>query len=164
MDGEQQLSEVDGNDQSEESEHCFSNRNGARPAMSNDHRTQFCEFIRHDAEEAKKLGKSLKDYLPHMSKLIREWQQEFRDAPTYEEGRTTAEEVYGLRLPKPAAAVVSSAFEFAKKEFKEPEVMLEVAGSESAVLHHPNLGELHAYRGVGKDKLHHRILQCAGNR
>ena len=115
-----------------------------------EHKTQFLEFIRSDAQEAKKSGKNLKDYLPNVSRLVREWQQEFSDAPTYDEGRNIAEEVYGLRLPKPAPAVVTSTRDFAKKDIKEPEVMFEVAGSESPVIYHPSLGELHAFRGVGK--------------
>jgi hypothetical protein len=118
--------------------------------MNTDHKQQFCEFIRCDAQEQKKLGKNLKDYLPNMSRLVREWQQEFSDAPTYDEGRTIAEEIWGLRLPKPALAVVSNTREFSRKEIKESEVMLEVAGSESPVIYHPSLGELHAFRGVGK--------------
>lgn len=118
--------------------------------MDNEHKQQFCEFIRHDGQEQKKLGKSLKDYLPNMSRLVRDWQKEFSDSPTYEEGRAIVEEVWGLRLPKPSCAVVSTTLTFSKKEIKESEVMLEVKDSESPVIYHPSLGELHAFRGVGK--------------
>lgn len=50
-------------------------------------------------------------------------------------------------------AVISTSRDFASKEFEAPEVMLEVKESESPVLHHPSMGEIHAYRGVGKTNL-----------
>jgi AAA domain-containing protein len=62
------------------------------------------------------------------------------------------------RTIKPA--VISTSAEFAKKEFKNSEVLLRVAQKaldhycsgrkEWPVLYHPGCGEFHAYRGVGK--------------
>jgi hypothetical protein len=59
---------------------------------------------------------------------------------------TIVNEVYGATQK----AVVSTSREFARKEFKESEVLLQVTASGSPVLHHPSLGEIHAFRGVGK--------------
>jgi len=115
-----------------------------------DHKQEYLDIIKGDAQEAKAVGKHIRDFLTQMSKGMREWQKYCDDVPTYEEGRTIAEEVFGLRLPKPQPAVISNTFDFAKQDFKEPEVMLEVKGSESPVIYHPSLGETHAYRGVGK--------------
>ncbi|HKV79775.1 MAG TPA: AAA family ATPase [Candidatus Sulfotelmatobacter sp.] len=117
-----------------------------------DHKQEFLNTLRCDAQESKDhFHMKFDDYVKKgLSRLIRDWQSQFPDAPTYEEGRAVVEEVYGLRLPKPAPAVVTNTRDFAKKEVKEPEVMLEVAGSESPVIHHPSLGEVHAFRGVGK--------------
>jgi len=50
-------------------------------------------------------------------------------------------------------AIISTSREFGAKEFEAPEVMLEVNKSESPVLYHPSMGEIHAYRGVGKTNL-----------
>jgi hypothetical protein len=59
---------------------------------------------------------------------------------------TIVNEVYG----KQQRAVISTSRAFAAKEFKESEVLLRVKTSNSPVLHHPSLGEIHAFRGVGK--------------
>jgi hypothetical protein len=56
-------------------------------------------------------------------------------------------DVASLQLP---SAIVSTSREFTAKTFKDNEVMLEVTKSGSPVLHHPSMGEVHAYRGVGK--------------
>lgn len=55
-------------------------------------------------------------------------------------------DVYGTQH----RAVISTSRAFAAKEFKESEVLLRVKESNSPVLHHPSLGEIHAFRGVGK--------------
>jgi|SRR5579859_2908176 len=55
-------------------------------------------------------------------------------------------EVYGTQQK----AVISTSRAFAEKEFKESEVLLRVKTSHNPVLHHPSLGEIHAFRGVGK--------------
>jgi AAA domain len=49
-----------------------------------------------------------------------------------------------------APAVISTSCEIAKKQFREMEILLEVTDSGSSVLHHPTLGCVHSFRGVGK--------------
>lgn len=77
--------------------------------------------------------------------------------------RTTDAEVKPPRPP----AVISTSAEFATKEFREMEVLLEVADdSASPVLHHPTAGEIHAWRGTGKSHFSIGLLNAiatAGN-
>jgi hypothetical protein len=102
--------------------------------------------IRWIAEQWKTKGKPLTEALVAARKENTRFEQNGCTPLPDGEVITIVNEVYGAAQ----RAVISSSREFAVKEFKESEVMLQVTATGSSVLHHPSLGELHASRGVGK--------------
>jgi hypothetical protein len=102
--------------------------------------------LRWIAEQLKSKGKPITEALSAAAKQNKSFEENGFEPVPDGEVRAVVNEVYGLAH----RAVVSTSREFAVKEFTESEVLLRVKESKSPVLHHPSLGEIHAFRGVGK--------------
>lgn len=102
--------------------------------------------IKLTAEQLKTKGKPIAEALVAAGKENARFEQNGCVPLTDSELKSIVNAVYG----QTQRAVISTSRDFAAKEFKESEVMLEVKETHSPVLHHPSLGEIHAFRGVGK--------------
>jgi hypothetical protein len=125
---------------------------------------KFSEGSRHDAlnDFAFKMRKQ-GHALPIITAATIQYDLEYCDPP---KGSTYVRDkiIKGIssvatQQPRPPA-VISNTREFAAKTFKPMEVLLAVKDSESEVLHHPTLGEIHAFRGVGKTNFAIGLLNC----
>jgi hypothetical protein len=110
--------------------------------------------LRWIADAQKKAGKPLTVGLAMARKENARLARDLPEVLTDEDVRKIVSSVYdGTPIVVLQQATILTSRDFALKEFKEPEVMLQVAKSGSPVLYQPSAGELHAFRGVGKTNL-----------